>query len=653
MKGSRHHKQAGNARGLIMKPRHSLFGRLGVAVVSSALLASMTACSGGGDGASKSGEMEIPVLYVSGETGGVGKVVVGVSESDDGAVRVDFSEDEVEGLGPMTRASLWNVAAVSILLSGESPTKSFSFAVKGRVDGPSAGAVTTVGALALMRGEKLLEKTAMTGTIQPDGSVGPVGGVPEKVRGASENGYTKVGIPIGLRNATSAATGESVDVISLGRELGVEVVEVANVYEAYQLMTGNELPRLTSTGSVKLSDTSYERLSAKTALMLANYEESLRDTARLTDFAQSLLGSLLTQATSEAERANELKQQGLVAGAFTSAIAAWGYARAIAATGEVLDSFVFDSTDSAISRINDSNVVNDKVIALMDNLKTFSPKSPSDATALMTAFANAIDALSLTTFAADKINLVKDRYAAGEITKDGAVSELIVPLLYNEFAAVQVDATKELFDAGRDLGSTEISVDVNVGNIADLLRKGADANLAAFETQVVDDIAERYNKSSSFVAGIIADNDLDVALAREQQKAIATISSYLGEKSPARVYAVLGYGVNNYSRTAQILTKYVSNGVIDDNFTITGVQSEAALSSSLDLGKNQLAANIELLRSKSIEPSNEVGLFEAASLDREGDVEEKISALGKYWSGYLGARVLAYLGGIEREGLAD
>lgn len=637
-----------------MKSGHSLAGRLAAVLVTFASIAALSACSGGGgDGSSKAGEMEIPVLYVNGDTGGVGKVTVGVSESKDGAVRVDFSEDEVEGLGPMTRASFWNVAAVSILLSGEKPTKNFSFAVKGRVDGPSAGAVTTVAALAVMRGEKFLEKTAMTGTIQPDGSVGPVGGVPEKVKGASENGYTKVGIPIGLRNATSAATGDQVDVIALGRDLGVEVVEVANVYEAYELMTGNPLPRMSSAGSVKLGNASYERLSAKTDLMLANYEESLRDALRMTDFAQALLGSLVTEATTEADRANELKKQGLVAGAFTSAVAAWGYARAIATTGEVLDAFVFDSTDSAISRINDSNVVNDKVIALMDNLKTFTPKSPSDATALMTAFANAIDALSLTSFAADKINLVKDRYSAGEITKDGAVSELIVPLLYNEFAAVQVDATKELFDAGRDLGTTDISADVNVTGIADLLRKGADANLAAFETQVVDDIAEKYNKSSSFVADIIAENDLDVALAREQQKAIETISSYLGEKSPARVYAILGYGVNNYSRTAQILTKYVSNGILDENFKVTGVQSEAALSSSLDLGKTQLAANIELLRGKAIEPSNEVGLFEAASLDREGDVEDKISALGKYWSGYLGTRVLAYLGGIEKEGLTD
>lgn len=637
-----------------MTGRRSLSTRLCAAVAGVSMILAVSACSGGGDGgSSKSGEMEVPVLYFKGDAGGVGKVIVGVSESEDGSVRVDFSEDEVEGLGAMTRASLWNVATVATLLSGETPNKTFSFAVQGRVDGPSAGAVTTVAALALMRGEKLLEKSAMTGTIQPDGSVGPVGGVPEKVKAAAEKGFTKVGIPVGLRNAKSAASGESVDVVSLGRELGVEVVEIANIYEAYSFLTGNQLSRMSSTGSVKLGDTSYERLSAKTQLMLANYEESLRDASRLTDFAQALLASLLTEATNEAKRAEDLKKQGLVAGAFTAAVAAWGYARAVASSGEVLDSFFFDSSDSAISRINDSNVVNDKVIALMDNLKTFSPKSPSDATALMTAFANAIDALSLTSFAADKINLVKDRYAAGEITKDGAVSELIVPLLYNEFAAVQVDSTKELFDAGRDLGTSEITKDVNVQGLADLLRKGADANLAAFQSQVVDEIAEQFNKSASFIEGVIADNDLDVALAREQQVAIEVISSYLGEKSPSRVYAILGYGVNNYSRTAQILYKYASNGVLDENFAITGVQSEAALSSSLDLGKSQLTANIEMLRGKSIEPSNEVGLYESASLDREGDVQEKISALGKYWSGYLGARVLAYLGGLEKEGLAD
>jgi hypothetical protein len=93
--------------------------------------------------------------------------------------------------------------------------------------------------------------------------------------------------------------------------------------------------------------------------------------------------------------------------------------------------------------------------------------------------------------------------------------------------------------------------------------------------------------------------------------------------------------------------------VVDDNFALTGVFSEAALASALDLGKSHLASNIDMLRANSIEPSVEVSLYEAAAIDREGELNDKFAALGKYWSGYLSARVLAYLGGLEKNGLED
>lgn len=565
-------------------------------------------------------------------------------------MRVEFSEDEVTGFGPMLRAAMWNSSALALILTGESPTKEFRFQVSGLSDGPSSGAISTVAVLAAMRGEALLDKTAMTGTIQPDGSVGPVGGIPEKVKGAAEGKYERVGIPIGLRNSKSAATGETVDVVALGRDLGVEVTELANIYEAYEFMTGKVLPSIPSGGNVKVGDVSYERLNAKTSLMLANYEEARADASRLSDFTQSLLASLATESLTAAKRAKELRDQGQVAGAFSSAILAWGYARAVGSTGEVLDAFLFESTDAALDLIDDSRVVTGKVDALIDVLKTFSPKSPSDASALMTAFANAIDALSLVSFADMEIDEVVAGLTAGTLTKDDAVAELVLPLVYNEFAAVQVESTKELFDAGRDLGTTEIVADAKIGALAKLLRKASDANLEAFKTRTVDDLASRLDRSSETALALLSDKDLDVALATFQQAALAEVVDYLGT-SPAADYAVLGYGITNYARTAQIMLKYGSNGITDADFNLTGVASEAALIAALDLGKSHLASNIGMLRDNSIEPSNEVGLYEAAAIDREGEIGEKFSALGKYWSGYVGARVLAYLGGLEKEGL--
>lgn len=609
-------------------------------------LPALGSCSGG-SGTSTAGEVTFPVLYVKGDSGGTDVQKVKVAESGDGSMRVEFSENEVKGIGPMMRAAMWNSASLAVLLSGDSPTKEFSFTVSGLVDGPSAGAVSTAAALAAMRGDKILEKVAMTGTMQPDGSVGPVGGVPEKLKGAAKAGFKKIGVPTGMRNAESEATGELVDVVALGRELNVEVVEISNIYEAYQFLTGTELPAIAPGTNVKLGNTSYDRLNAKASLFLANYKESMQDASKLSDLTYSLLKSLYEYASDAAGRAEELLKQGQVAGAYTSALLAWGYGRSIASAGEVLDALLFDSPDAALKLVGDSRVVVDKVYALVDSLKTYAPKSPSDASALMNAFASAIDAVSLVNFAESQINTVAANLEGGKISNEDAVSELMMPLVYNAFATVQIDSTRELFDAGRDLGTTLIDEKMDLKNLGDLLRKGADANLEAFSSQVIDEWAEKYDRSSSSILAIVADNDLDVALANQQPQVLSDILEYMG-KVPAADYAVMGYGINNYARSAQILLKYASNGVVDENFDLASVRSEAALVSALDLGKGQLASNINMLRTNSVEPSLEIGLYESAALDREGTLTEKFSALGKYWTGFLSTRVLAYLAGLQK-----
>src|SRR5256885_10509955 len=99
-----------------------------------------------------------------------------------------------------------------------------------------------VGFIAAIAGDKVRPDVTMTGTLAPDGSVGPVGGVPDKVHAAKSAKKRIVGIPAG-QATTTGEDGKAVDVIALGGSLGVEVREVADIYEAYALLTGRILPR--------------------------------------------------------------------------------------------------------------------------------------------------------------------------------------------------------------------------------------------------------------------------------------------------------------------------------------------------------------------------------------------------------------------------
>ncbi|MBM4124100.1 MAG: hypothetical protein FJ246_03955 [Nitrospira sp.] len=99
-------------------------------------------------------------------------------------------------------------------------------------DGPSAGAAMAVGFIAVFKGDTIRRGVALTGTIEPGGRIGPVGGIPDKIRAAAREGYRTVLVPQGqLQNANWNLT-------PLAMELNMTVTEVATIDAAYELMTG-------------------------------------------------------------------------------------------------------------------------------------------------------------------------------------------------------------------------------------------------------------------------------------------------------------------------------------------------------------------------------------------------------------------------------
>jgi len=65
------------------------------------------------------------------------------------------------------------------------------------VDGPSAGAALTLAIIAAIRGEEMPPGIYITGTIEPGGSIGAVGGVLEKASAAAEAGARVFVVPAG------------------------------------------------------------------------------------------------------------------------------------------------------------------------------------------------------------------------------------------------------------------------------------------------------------------------------------------------------------------------------------------------------------------------------------------------------------------------
>ncbi|HKY72876.1 MAG TPA: S16 family serine protease [Nitrospira sp.] len=102
-------------------------------------------------------------------------------------------------------------------------------------DGPSAGAAMAVGFIAMFKGDRIQRGTAITGTLEPGGHIGWVGGIPDKIRAAKREGCHAVLVPRGQTYTPQW------NLVELGFQLNIIVKEVDTVDDAYLLMTGKTL----------------------------------------------------------------------------------------------------------------------------------------------------------------------------------------------------------------------------------------------------------------------------------------------------------------------------------------------------------------------------------------------------------------------------
>ncbi len=188
-------------------------------------------------------------LRADGPTGGASTVIVGVEPNPRGSLRVGFYEDVAGGSGATWRASGWMASVLAYLTLGVDLSQyRISFDVAGQIDGPSAGGLLTAALLAALLGDTVRPDATMTGIINPDGTIGPVGGIPHKIDGAADRGKKLVLVPYGQRYDVDIKLKRPVDLVERGRARGVEVREVRHLAEVYATLTGRPLPLTKPTG---------------------------------------------------------------------------------------------------------------------------------------------------------------------------------------------------------------------------------------------------------------------------------------------------------------------------------------------------------------------------------------------------------------------
>lgn len=183
--------------------------------------------------------VDFPVLLVS--TGSNGVKLGQLQElsleltrlKKEGPLQVAIVEETPSGAGDQLRASLW-LAASTVALEVGKPLTGYRVQVttRGRIDGPSAGAMMTLALLSALQERSLPQDFAFTGTILPNGSVGKVGGVIQKVEAAAKAGKKRVLLPASIRLELDANENVLIDIKDLCKSLNLEYVPVSSLREA-------------------------------------------------------------------------------------------------------------------------------------------------------------------------------------------------------------------------------------------------------------------------------------------------------------------------------------------------------------------------------------------------------------------------------------
>ena len=220
-----------------MQPRSQAAPRSAVRTLAACFaVCVLAACAGQSNSTARA---TVSVLWFG--TTGSGETTYGVTPVEVRATRASAPATlsvDVSGAsraGEQWQTAAWTAATVGSMLAGSDPRGlTISYQLKESIDGPSAGAVLTTAVLGDLRDSTQLAKTVtMTGTVLPSGAIGPVGGIPAKLRAAADADISTVLIPQGQNIVVDAVSGRRVVASQLASELGIRVEQVASVQEAF------------------------------------------------------------------------------------------------------------------------------------------------------------------------------------------------------------------------------------------------------------------------------------------------------------------------------------------------------------------------------------------------------------------------------------
>jgi hypothetical protein len=497
----------------------------------------------------------------------------------------------------------------------------------------------------------------MTGTINPDGSAGPVGGIVQKMGGAKASGITRFGYPMGARNHVDLSDKSTVDLNEVGARLGLEVREIHDMYEAYEFMTGDSIkrPQPVEESALELDADTSGRLRAKLTLWKSRLDGEvavLKDQLRKNQALARGFGQQFGEIDKAIEQASRYEKSDLPAPALLE------YAKAATLTTIMKDSMTFGERfiggdlQGIFSQIDQATAISGQVKAFGDEIVIRARKTTVgghvNATAAFRAFVTAQNFADLGEEAKGQAARIIEGLKSGKLRPSGEaqaalMQNLIKPILYYHLAEVMLNYARDFQDLAAEEGqATTVSL-VKLGREAGAYGSAAGASLAYFDALITEDLAKDRGVSKAEAQNAVANKETSYLLAYRGVQLTESIkaSDAEGSKNLLRLAA----GIDAYLQSASLVNKYYSLNAEEQKDGSVVIHARKSLTAQLEQARVHAREMAGL--AQSVAGFIPVGAkldYQVAGALREGTDADKLEALEHYWSSAFWSELAAKLG---------
>jgi len=571
-------------------------------------------------------------------------------------INVGVVETHSGGTGATWRSAVWLAAFVSATILNKDLTD-FSYLARssGFIDGPSAGALTTVGFLASITGATVDPKATMTGTINPDGTVGPVGGIVHKINAAIAKGKKRIGFPIGRRYDRDMNTRKRVDLVELARKQGATAVEISDVWQAYEFLTGKKLPTPVPVEPKAMAlepsvEKNLERLYKEWRKRLAAEFALILRIKRLGEL-QGGLRTMASLAEHEATGAEKLLRQGVYASAYYRVIKATVFASATVATWQIMEKVKQGDVAGARQTLRAFASLSQKIEPTLRKIGKLRPGTMGGHMLMVSAFQQAVAGWGFHVVGTTAMQNA-DKYLARlrrvppaqQKAALGLVARAVAPALLNVAHGMartrMATETMELEKSSSDNYTCSLP---NARRLALSYSSASVANLKYFESLFVTRAAKQLKISDDVARIRFMKREPDYLISFKAVHLSARAFSGLpeklkkawGDKSLPWSLSTLAAGILSYFKSSLLISKWSSLGVKVNRVsgTVTEVRMKKAFIHMLTMAERKARerAHEAKLASGSI-PIQARLHYQNAKVLRDGSLNDKFKALELFWA---------------------